>query len=518
MEYSLALDVEVDKKTLRIPTESNLWQLLTRLDSFFTERRLQSYIVGGFVRDALLGRETADIDIAISGNTLEIAPQAAEVLNGSYVLLDEVNGLGRVVIGAGENIPGKKPWNIDLATMKGTIEEDLAQRDFTIDAMAIDLLQLSRDTPDTPLIDPRHGWEDIQQRIVRAVNGTVFQADAARLLRAVRLSAELGFGIDTETEALIRRNAHLAASVAGERTREELLRLLAIPRAGQFLSYLDGLGLLTVIVPELARTKGVTQPKEHFWNVFEHSVQTVVAIELLLRQGSWQDRKHTGEEILAPVPWSTSLAQHFDTEVSYGSTRGQLLKLAALLHDIAKPQTRAVDASGRLRFLGHADGGAIIATDIMERLRFSSRETRLVATAIKHHLRPGQITNDLLPSHKAIYHYFRDTGDTGIDIAFLSLADHLATRGPKLIMTHWQRHTEIVNYILTQRFEQAARVTPPKLIDGHDLINAFGMQPGPEIGELLERIHEAQASGELNSREEALAYIRERLPLTGGRR
>ncbi|GAI34247.1 unnamed protein product, partial [marine sediment metagenome] len=253
-------------------------------------------------------------------------------------------------------------------------------------------------TNEVQLIDPFHGWDDLHRGVIRAVSDTAFESDAARLLRGVRLAAELGFGIDKKTEALIQRYSHLIASVASERVREELLRLLAIPRAEQLLPYLDKLGLITALIPEMAETKGVEQPKEHYWDVFEHSLKTVIAVDFLLRQGGWE---YASEEVLAVAPWSAVLAQHFDLEVSSGSTRRLLLKLAALLHDIAKPQTKAIDAQGRLRFLGHGKEGATTAANILERLRFSSKEVRLVEIMVRHHLRPGQMSHDELPSHKA---------------------------------------------------------------------------------------------------------------------
>ena len=120
-----------------------------------------------------------------------------------------------------------------------------------------------------------------------------------------------------------------------------------------------------------------------------------------------------------------------------------------------------------------------------------------------------------LPTRRAIYRYFRDTGDAAIDILFLSMADHLATRGPHLNLTRWQEHAQMVSYVLTQRFEQEQVVLPPKLVDGHDLINIFGMSPGPKIGEFLEQVREAQASGEVTTKAEALSYIRQRLATEG---
>jgi len=491
---------------------------LTQVNNFLTDQGVKSYLVGGFVRDLLLGRNTADIDIAVAVDALEIAPKLAAAVGGKYVPLDEVNRVGRVVLTSEGTESTRGRWELDLSTLKGDIEPDLARRDFTVDAMAVDLAKIvsqphllfnsGREQIDVQLIDPFGGRSDLDQGVIRTVSNAAFELDAARLLRAVRLAAELGFSIDPETEALIRRYCHLVANVAGERVREELLRLLAIPRAGQLLPYLDELGLVTATIPELNQAKGIKQPKEHFWNVFDHSIQTVVAVDFLLRQGAWE---YADKEVLAVTPWSVVLAQHFDQEVSCGSTRRLLLKLAALLHDTAKPQTKAVYEGGRVRFLGHAKEGAAIAANILERLRFSTKEIKLVEIMVRHHLRPGQMSNNGLPSHRAIYRYFRDTGEAGIDILFLSLADHLATRGPYLNLARWQEHAQIVEYVLAQRFQEETLVIPSKLIDGHDLISNFGMSPGPKIGEFLEAVREAQATGELATREEALSYIRQHL-------
>jgi len=344
--------------------------------------------------------------------------------------------------------------------------------------------------------------------VIRSVSERAFPSDAARLLRAVRLAAELGLTIERRTEVLIRRYSHLIANVAGERIREELLRLLSAPQSERSLLYLDDLGLLTAIIPELAGTKGVEQPKEHFWDVFEHSVKVVIAVDFLLHQGGWE---YAGDEVLAIAPWSEVLAQHFAQEVSSGSTRRLLIKLAALLHDVAKPQTKAIGEDGRMHFLGHAKLGAAITVDILERLRFSSKEVKMAEIMVREHLRPGQMGQGELPTHRAIYRYFRDTEEAGIDILFLSLADHLATRGPQLNLAGWQEHTQMVEYVLAQHFEQERLVVPPKLVNGHDLISIFSLSPGPKIGKLLEAVREAQASGEIATREEALAFIREHL-------
>ena len=497
---------------LRVPL------LLTRVSDFLTEQDIQSYVVGGLVRDVLLERDTADIDIAVAADALEIAPKVAAALGGKYVTLDKVNKVGRVVLVNKKTSSPEVKWELDFSTFEGSIEQDLARRDFTIDAMAIELRQIV-DRPDLlhveqkassagvipRLVDPFDGVADLRRGVLRVVAETAFESDAARLLRAVRLAAELDFSIDKRTEALIQRHSYLIASVAGERVREELLRLLAIPRVGQLLLYLDDLGLLTAMFPELVETIGAEQPREHFWNVFDHSLKTVTAVDFLLRRGAWEYA--SSGEVLATAPWSAVLAEHFDRGVSSGSTRGLLLKLAALLHDVAKPQTKAIDAGGRMRFLRHANEGAIIAANILERLRFSAKEVKLVETAVKHHLRPSQMSQVGHPSRRAIYRYFRDIGEAGIDILFLNLADHLATRGPHLSLAHWQEHVQVAAYVLSQSFEQEGIAHPPKLVNGHDLIKTFGLSPGPRIGEILEAVREAQVSGEMVTRQEALSFI-----------
>jgi poly(A) polymerase len=476
--------------------------LLDNLSSFLVQRNIESYIVGGFIRDVLLGRDTADIDIAVTSNALDVASEVAAAFGGKYVPLDEINRVGRVILdGRGKSSRGAR-LELDFSTFQGTIEQDLARRDFTIDAMAVSLEKFGGRAADI-IIDPFNGGEDLRTGVIRAVAGTAFSADAVRLLRAVRLAAELGFRIDKKTETLIQQYSSLIAGVAGERVREELLRLLAVPGTGKFLIYLDELGLLTALFPELAEAKGVEQPREHFWNVFEHSLKTVTAVEFLLGQGAWE---YAGEEVLASVPWSPELAEHFDREVSSGSTGKSMLKLAALLHDIGKPQTKAL-ANGRIRFLGHSKEGAATAAAILERLRFSVKEIRLVETEIKYHMRPNQMSQEGLPTRRAIYRYFRDTGEAGLDILFLSLADHLATRGPNLDLTAWKEHTRLVDYVVRQHFEQKNVVQPPKIVDGYDIIRSFGVRPGPEVGEVLEAVREAQASGEVNTREEALELI-----------
>ncbi len=477
--------------------QSRIGEVLAGVDAFLTAQGIEAFLVGGLVRDVLLGRETADIDLAVSADALDVAAKVALALGGRYVLLDRENGIGRVVL--------VDKGCLDFSTFDDGIEKDLTRRDFTVNAMAVNLHRMIAGTADAELIDPFNGRDDLLREVIRTVSENVFTADAARLLRAVRIAAELGFKIDGLTEILIQHNASLIAAVAGERVREELLRILAVPDGGESLARLDKLGLLTIIFPELAAARGVEQPKEHHWDVFEHSLKTVAAVDFLLRQGKWE---YGGEDVLAAVPWPEAVQAHFAAEVSHGSTRRSLLKLAGLLHDIAKPQTKAIESGGRMRFLGHAPDGATVVAGMLERLRFSTKEIKLVETEIKHHMRPTQMSREALPTRRAIYRYFRDTGDAGIDILYLSLADHLAARGPHLVPDGWREHTRVVEYVLVQRFEQKSIAHPPKLVDGNDLIAVFGLSPGTELGIILEAVREAQAAGEISTREEALLFIK----------
>ncbi len=479
----------------------NLYQLFAIVALILKQNNCRAYIVGGFVRDWLLDKETNDIDIAVSGDALEIAKKVAEDTAGKYVLLDEANKVARVVFPGGE-----QQLCLDFVTFLNTIEEDLGRRDFTINAMAIDFNDFLSGSP--YLVDPFQGKSDLENKLIKAVSPGIFEDDNVRLLRAVRLAAELNFKIEPETEQLIRQHRQLINSVPGERLREELLRIFSLPYSSNLLRYLDQLNLLTEIIPDLEDMRGVKQPKEHYWDVFEHSLETVATIEFLLCERDW---KYGNSDLLKVTTLSEETRKHFDEEVSSGSSRIVMLKIGGLLHDIAKPQSKTIDMTGRMRFIGHTKKGAAKAVDILERLRFSRREINLVEKLVYYHLRPVQMANVGLPTSRAIYRYFRDTGDAGIDILFLALADYLAARGPNLNIKEWKQHNRLISYMIAEHQKQKTELLPVKLIDGHDLIDVFDLTSGPLIGKLLRLVHEAQAAGEIGSRDEAILLIRRKL-------
>jgi poly(A) polymerase len=491
------------KERTNLP-EPETVSLLHKLDDYLSGKNIEAYIVGGFVRDMLLNRSTADLDIAVAVDARVVASSVADYLGGKYVLLDDKNAVARVILTTPDTSSGGVRV-IDFSSYSGDIRQDLSRRDFTINAMAMSLHDYSADFSAAEIIDTLNGQGDIRLRVIRAVDDNVFYLDPVRLLRAVRLAAELDFTIEEKTEGLIRKNARLISEVPGERVREELLRLLTLRGAGNTLVYLEKLGLLTGIFPELEKGRGVSQPKEHYWDVLEHSLATVKALEFILGEGSWE---HVKEDVLVDVPLSYSILEHLNQEVSGGSTRKSLLKLAALLHDTGKPGTKTLDDNGRMRFLGHDKEGAELVTGMLENLRFSSKEIKVIETAVNNHMRPTQMSQEGMPTDRAIYRYFRDTGESGLDILFLNLADHLAARGPELDMKGWQEHSGLVEYVINKHYQKENIINPPKIVDGYDIMRFFRVVPGPRIGKILEAVREAQASGEIRDREEALSYIK----------
>ncbi|MEE8373651.1 MAG: HD domain-containing protein [Dehalococcoidia bacterium] len=493
-----------ERPELLAPKEAT--SLLDSLKDLLQRRSIECYVVGGFVRDGLLGRVNRDIDVAVSGNAIEIASSVAGDLGARVIPLNEANQVARIVLRrAGHE------WHLDFATLRGSIEEDLQLRDFTINAIATALPDFAGGFSEAHIIDPLGGRLDLSRRVVRATGSDCFLNDPARLLRAIRFAAVLDFSIDRDTEALIQRDHRLITTVAAERLRDELWHILETPRAYQSLQHLERLGMLKEIMPELCVTEGVTQPKEHFWNVFDHSLHTVDTVERVLRERDFQE----DDEVLSLAPWSSEIAEHVGGEISAGRSRKALVKLAGLLHDIGKPATKTVEEDGRMRFLGHAKEGAAATAGLMERLRFSNREINLVQSMVEHHMRSGDLLKGGVPSRRAIYRFFRDTADVGIETLLLGLADHLAARGPSLDLGEWRKHCEMTQYVLSSWFEEQARIVPPKLIDGHMLIERFGMAPGSQIGELLEIVREAQAAGEVETMEQAMDLIAMRLERLG---
>ena len=479
--------------------------ILAELRAFFGTRSVPVYLVGGFVRDSLLGIPTKDVDLVAEGPVSALARELADTFGGTHVSMGQVHGVERVVLHPRDD----STWAIDLAELRGSIVEDLRQRDFTVDAMAVPLADWGTEGWEDRVIDPLGGKRDLHQGNICAVGPDIFQEDPARLLRAVRLAANLDFTIGPDTSKLMSEQATLISQVPGERVRDEFLAVLSLDGAKVHLEKLDSLGLLCCIIPELSITKGVEQPKEHYWDVFEHSLNTVAGVERVsTRPGS----RSVQDPVASVVPWDESTEFRFAERVSDGHTRLTMLKLAGLLHDIAKPQTKMLDENGRTRFLGHHTLGESMSRDILQRLRLSSRGVEMVCSMVEHHLRPTQMSQGgELPTPRAIYRYFRDVGDAAVDTLYLNLGDHLAARGPELDWVGWEHHIRIVDHILTVGTQEQTPEKMPRLVTGHDLIAVLGIEPGPLIGSILESVKIAQVNGQLSTKQAALDWVRENI-------
>ena len=487
-------------------TPSVLPRVVHVIGEFCASHNIGAYLVGGAVRDLLLGRPVHDVDIGVQGDTLAIGRKLAQLLGGKLVTLDAGRGIVRIVFA-----DGNAATEVDLTPVDRGIAEDLERRDFALDAMAVPMGDaLTRDW-DAELIDPYDGLSDLREGVVRVVGPSALRDDAARLMRAPRLAAQLGFRIEGETAAAIRSHAHLVDGVAPERVRDELMKLLGGPSAAASLRLLDDLTLLCRVVPELAESRGVVQPPEHHWDVLDHCIETAGQVERVVGPPAEAVGDHE-----AVVPRFEGLGEHFGREAGDGHTRLTVLKLAGLLHDVAKPATRTVEESGRIRFLGHHTRGAEICAKILARLRYSRRVTDMVSRMVENHLRPGQMAQKgELPTPRAVYRYYRDLGDVAVDTLYLNMADYLAARGPALEPEEWAEYCRTIEHILSSDLTRREPESDRTLMNGHEIMAALSIGPGPHIGALLEMVREAEASGEIDTKEQALMLVGERVAEEG---
>ena len=481
----------------RFQPPSALQELIDQCGEIARAVGVDAYVVGGTVRDVLLGRAARDLELAVDRDAMAMARRIADALGGHFVALDDVNVVARVVLDGGA------VRYIDVAQLQGSLEDDLRRRDFTIDALAT---PIAGDT----VLDFCGGLDDLAARIVRMNGVAVFGADPLRLLRGVRIAADLGFEIDLATEQAIRERAARVNEAAAERRRDELARMFALDDAYGGLLLLDRVGLLDALLPELAAGRGMSQPNDfHAYDVFEHGLRAVEALDVMLaRERPTADAAWIWDELWRAFGWcEPELRDYLAEEMSEGRSRAAVLKLAALLHDVAKPQTREVRDEG-VRFFGHADIGADVAARVMRRYRFSAQEVRFVSELVAEHLRPVQLAQvGEVPTRRALYRFHRDLGDAARAVLFLALADAAAARGPRMTSEGWARHVGYMNSLLVRFRKEEGIVDPPRFLTGHDIIVRLGVPEGPVIGRLLEALREAQAAGEVTDIDGALAFV-----------
>ncbi len=495
---------------------------------YFSEQQ-QAYLVGGSLRNILLGEDCADWDIVTPGDAHKLARRLADSLGGHYVRMHEKASRVVVVLDTDSttNKKKRKEIHLDISPQNGkTIEDDLRQRDFTINAIAAPLANIVKyleseltgrgfpgrgqapplpyheeadsfmvgaglapaqstpalSTPAQPgvvlgLIDPFHGLVDLQARRLKAVDGEVFRHDPLRMLRAVRLIMRYRLQMDGWTEGLMVRDAALLPQVAAERVHDELYAILE-PEG-------------TPHVPINLAT-GIIGPDN---NIIPNSL--------------------VGLRFIAPEDIAEIRNVLYEAQqqgiFSFAGLTAPRMKLAALLHDIGKPVTYARDEEGEIHFYNHPQAGVPLVEQIMRRLCASTQDRRLAHLVAAHHMRPGQLAQGGPVTPRAIRRYFVDLGPTGIYVALISLADHLATLGPQPATGSWERHLGVVRLLLTRYIRERQSILPPQLISPEELMRRLKLQPGRVIGQLLDLIAEAQAEGTIHSKEEAIWLAEEKL-------
>jgi len=459
------------------------------------------YLVGGAVRDAFLGKPSQDLDFAVAKDALKLARKIANLLGGAYYRMDDENETGRVILtGAG----GERSI-LDFAVFRGAdLEADLAGRDFTINAMAVDIRAPQE------LLDPLGGVADLAQKIIRACGPASLSDDPVRVLRAVRFAAGMKFIIQPETRQLAKQAASKLPQVSPERLRDELFKILSVPQAAVSMRALDILGALAEVLPELPPLKQVQPPPPHLEDVWAHSLHVAGNLERLLALldlGYAHNNEDGGDLVTGLVSlklgrYRPQLSEHFSQKLNFDRSYRPLFMLAALYHD-----------SGRIQeeesFDAHARRGAEIMRKRADALRLSNPETERAVNIVRYHQLPralihggGQI-DDL-----AVYRYFRETGPAGVDIALLSLADLLARHGPGLSADVLGEHIGLVRSLWEAYWEHPEKVDPPALLDGNDLMRALKLKPGKQIGAMLEAVREAQVTGAVADKEGAIELAR----------
>jgi poly(A) polymerase len=470
---------------------------------------LPVYLVGGAVRDAVLGRVTHDLDFA-TPKGLKLAKKVADGLPAAFFPLDEAFDTARVVL---QNPNGSREI-LDFAGYRGdSLEADLRGRDFTINAVAMDIHTGA-------VIDPLGGIADLRAKRIRACSETALSDDPIRILRAVRQAAAFDFSIDPETRKLMKAAVPLLPKISPERQRDELFKMLEGPKPDASIRALELLGVFPHLLPELPAMKGVEQSAPHVHDVWTHTLAVLRHLEGILGVLSPKYAEDKGNAdlmngllALRLGRYRQQIGEHLASTLNTDRSARALLFFAALYHDVDKPQTKSIEESGRIRFLGHDEQGAQTAVRRGMALHLSNDELDRLKLIIRHHMRVHAHTSRKEAaqeiSRRAIYRFFRDTGEAGIDLILLALADTRATFDHTLTQEHWAATLDVCRTLLEAWFEKADEIVkPPSLLNGDDLINELKLKPGPEIGKLLEAIRETQAAGKLSTREEALAFAR----------
>ncbi|MDD4980647.1 MAG: HD domain-containing protein [Candidatus Omnitrophica bacterium] len=469
------------------PAVSNLLKIILKLSQ---TKKIKLYLVGGYLRDALLQREkdNPDIDFCLKKGAINFARNLAREIRAGFVVLDKEHGCARLV----KKIKDKT-YTLDFTDFRGkTLEDDLKHRDFTINALAVELGESLRDNRlEELLIDPYQGREDLKARIIRLVNEKAFDEDPLRLLRAFSLAATLGFKIDKDTLRGVKLKARRLSGVSFERIRDELYKILERPDSFIYILQLDKLKLLRIIIPEIEVMRKLRQGPYHHLDVWGHTLETLRQLELLITE----------------LKNNRQVQDYLDEFISVNRRRRTIIKLGALLHDTGKPAALRRE-DGKTKFHGHERIGRDITRAVAQRLKLSNDELSSLEKMVLWHLRPGYLADNQSLTSRAIFRYFRDTGNEAASILLISLADQRSTRGPLTSRKSRLQHEKVALDLLKEYFKRKKEKKPARLVSGDDLIRNFKLEPSPLIGKILREIEELQAIGKIKTKKEALKLAR----------
>ncbi|MCL2799341.1 MAG: HD domain-containing protein [Endomicrobia bacterium] len=455
------------------------------------------YGVGGFVRDLLINRKHADIDLAVDKNAAKFASVLAKKLNAKLVTLDEANKIYRIML------KNEIVSNIDVSLLDGkNIDVDLSRRDFTINAFAFELKYF--DCYKKHLISAnKTALKDLKSKTVNIVSQDVFIKDPLRMLRAFRFSAELGFKISENTLKQIKKNAGFIKKSAGERIKNEFFRTLNSKSASAIISVMNNCGLLEEIFSEIKIMKKA--PKKHYYHpggLFQHSFETMSCVESIL---------NNTVKYFPDV--SNYLLEHFSEQGVYSENvnRINILKFAALFHDSAKPET-AVKEGDKMRFFGHEDEGAKKIENTMKSLKMSKKDISNAVFLVKNHMRPSTLTRKNIVTKKASLKFFRDIGENTPDLLILSMADwHSYKKLKKFSSKELKEQEKSASEMMNYYFELKNAKPLPKIIDGNVIMKKFNLKPGPWIGALMKLVVAKQQEGKITEQKDALKLIDSKL-------
>jgi putative nucleotidyltransferase with HDIG domain len=460
--------------------------LLKIVDRFAKKKKVKLYLVGGYLRDIILKREkdNPDIDFCLKKKAIDFARLFAREMRCGFVVLDKEHGCARLV----KRIKDKA-YTLDFTDFRGkTLADDLLHRDFTINAIALELEKIfaKQDLTDF-LIDPYAGVKDLKAKIIRMVAKTAIDLDPLRILRAFSLAAIFSFKIDKETLRIIKLKRKKLSGVSFERIRDELFKILDRPDAFGYLVNLDKLGILKIIFPEIEMMRGVSQGPYHHLDVWKHTLETV---------------RQLGE-VIKKTKNNLEIQNYLNVVISGERRRRALIKLGALLHDIGKPKAKRRE-EGKTKFHGHERIGLEMTKDIAQRLKLSNDELDSLEKMVYWHLRPGYLADIEKITPRAKFRYFRDSAQEGVSILLISIADQRSTKGPLTSEVSRKIHEKVSFNLIKEYFRKKKEKKMPRIINGNDLMKAFKLPPSPLIGKILCEIEELQAIGKIKSKKEAL--------------